>query len=129
MLYSVVKLVAIVFAGLALSACAPEIVRSSISYAQHTGAKETIQFTKSTRIPNSSGTGNTLFVGMRWDLAGEVVHGKVYRSKDSVFFVQGANSHEAYLVIKDKKLVGFYLPGERAWSALGSPLDVEFSLN
>jgi hypothetical protein len=129
MVRSMAKLVAILFAGLALSACAPEIVRSTISYVQHTGPKETIQLTKSTRIPNSSGTGNTLFVGTRWDLVGEVAHGKVYRSKDSVFFVQGANSHEAYLVIKEKKLVGFYLPGERAWSALDSPLDVEFSVN
>lgn len=60
---------------------------------------------------------------------GEVVHGKVYRSKDSVFFLRGANTHEAYLVIKDKRLVGFYLPGDKAWSVLAPSLDIEFAIN
>jgi hypothetical protein len=70
-----------------------------------------------------------VFVGTRWDLVGEVAHGKVYKSKDSVFFLQGANSHEAYLVISGVKLVGFYLPGEKAWSPLDPPIDMEFTAN
>lgn len=112
-----------------LTGCAPEVVRSAIAYTAHTGSKELIQFTRSATIPNFTGTGNTLYVGTRWERVGDVVHGAVYRSRDSVFFLQSANSHEAYLVIKDKKLVGFYLPGDKAWSALAEPLNLEFSVN
>lgn len=96
---------------------------------QKTGSPEFIQLTKSTKVPNWSGTGNSLFVGTRWDYVGEVSHGRVFRSKDSVFSLQGANSHEAYLVVRDKKLVGFYLPGEKSWSALEPALDIEFTVN
>lgn len=120
---------AIVLIALTCVGCAPEIVRQAIPYVQKTGAPEFIQLTKSVKVPNWSGTGNSLFVGTRWDLVGEVSHGRVYRSKDSVFFLQGANSHEAYLVVRDKKLMGFYLPGEKAWSALEPALDIESSVN
>lgn len=119
----------IVWVVLSSTGCAPEIVRSAIPYVQKTDDKEVIQLTKSTTIPNYSGAGNKLFVGTRWDHVGEVVHGKVYRSKDSVFFLRGANTHEAYLVIKDKRLVGFYLPGDKAWSVLAPSLDIEFAIN
>ena len=121
--------VAIVWVGLLCAGCAPEIVRTAIPYVQKTDVKEAIQLTKSTTIPNYSGAGTTLFIGTRWDHVGEVAHGKVYRSKDSVFFLRGANTHEAYLVIRDKKLVGFYLPGDKAWSALEPSLDIEFGVN
>ena len=124
-----IVIAAIVLVALACAGCAPEIARTTIPYVQSTDAKSFIQLTKSTTIPNYSGAGKTLFVGTRWDQVGEVTHGKVFRSRDSVFFLQGANAHEAYLVIKDKKLVGFYLPGEKAWSALDPSLDVEFTDN
>ena len=119
----------IVWVGAICVGCAPEIVRQAIPYVQKTGTPEFIQLTKSAKVPNWSRTGNSLFVGTRWDFVGEVSHGRVYRSKDSVFFLQGANSHEAYLVVRDKKLVGFYLPGEKSWSALEPALDIEFSVN
>jgi hypothetical protein len=119
----------IVFVGIQIMGCAPEIVRNPIPYTQVSGGKSFIQLNKSSTIPNYSGSGNTLFVGTRWDLVGDVGHGKVYKSKDSVFFLQGANSHEAYLVVSGRKLVGFYLPGEKAWSSLEPPIDIEFSVN
>lgn len=121
--------IAIVWVALMCVGCAPEIVRQAIPYVQKTGTPEFSQLGKSVKVPNWSGTGNSLFVGTRWDWVGEVSHGRVYRSKDSVFFLQGANSHEAYLVVRDKKLVGFYLPGEKSWSPLEPALEIEFSVN
>lgn len=129
MRHRLINIATIVLVAAACAACAPEIVRQAIPYVQKTGAPEVMQLTKSVKVPNWSGTGNSLFVGTRWDYVGEVSHGRAYRSKDSVFFLQGANSHEAYLVVKDKKLVGFYLPGEKSWSALETALDIEFSVN
>jgi len=129
MRHSLVKVVAIVLVTLLCAGCAPEIVRSTIPFVQKTGSDEVIQLSKSTTVPNYSGAGNTLFVGTRWQYVGDVSHGKVYRSRDTVFFLRGANTHEAYLVIKDKKLLGFYLPGDKAWSPLEPALDVDFTLN
>jgi len=123
------KSAAIVVVVFSCVACAPEIVRSNIEFTSITDSKELIQLTRTTVIPNYSGTGTSVFVGTRWARVGDVVHGKVYRSRDSVFFLRGANSHEAYLVINDKKLVGFYLPGDRAWSPLTPPLDIDFIVN
>jgi len=124
-----IEVVAIVWVGLLCAGCAPEIGRTAIPYVQNNGTKEVIQLTQSTTVPNYSGAGTTLFIGTRWDHVGEVAHGKVYRSKDSVFFLRGANTHEAYLVVKGKKLVGFYLPGDKAWSVLEPSLDIEFGVN
>ena len=123
-----INVVVIVWVSALCAGCAPEIVRSSIPYVQKAGSTEYIQLTQSLTVPNWSGAGNKIFVGTRWALAGEVSHGRVYRSRDSVFFLQGANSHEAYLVIKDNKLVGFYLPGEKSWSPLEPALSIEFSV-
>jgi hypothetical protein len=123
------KFAAIVGVLATCAACAPEIVRSTIPFVQKTDSRETIQLTRSATIPNYSGTGTQVFIGTRWDYVGDVSYGKVYRSKDTVFFLRGANTHEAYLVIKDNKLLGFYLPGDKAWSPLEPALDIAFTVN
>jgi hypothetical protein len=37
---------------------------------------------------------------------------------DTVFTIEGANTHEANLVVRDNRIVGFYLPAERAFAPL-----------
>jgi hypothetical protein len=44
-----------------------------------------------------------------------------------VFTLEGANIHEAWLVIRGAALVGFYLPAERAFSPLTSPVPLYFN--
>lgn len=53
-----------------------------------------------------------------WVEVGSVSQGRVYRPLDTVFTVEGRHSHEAYLVVNDGRLVGFYLPVEKAFSPL-----------
>jgi hypothetical protein len=79
-----------------------------------------------TTIELPSGVHRSLLSGSRWRHVGTLSEGEVFRSEDSVFTIVGANTHEAYLVISDERLVGFYLPGERAYSALTAPLALRF---
>lgn len=56
----------------------------------------------------------------RWRRVGHLPEGDVYRPVDTVFTIEGRQVHEAYLVVSGGELVGFYLPGEKRYSALNS---------
>jgi hypothetical protein len=60
--------------------------------------------------------------GTRWRLIGRVREGDVFRPIDTVFAVEGRNVHEAYLVLHDGKLVGFYLVGEARFAPMDTPI-------
>ncbi|WP_237172098.1 hypothetical protein [Pandoraea norimbergensis] len=63
--------------------------------------------------------------GSIWKEAGSVVQGSVYRPVGRILTVEGSQVHEAWIVVKDQKLVGFFLPGEATYS----PLSTVVSLN
>lgn len=76
----------------------------------------------------SLGTGyqRNIITGSRWERVGTVPQGDVYRPVGTVFTIEGANMHEAFLVVRDSKVVGFYLPGEGAFSTLDPPVMLPF---
>jgi len=57
---------------------------------------------------------------------GRLKEGIVLRPSRYVLTVEGAHVHEAYLVVSDDTLVGFYLPVERAFSPLEHRVKVTF---
>jgi len=65
----------------------------------------------------ATGYGRTLKQGSQWTRAGQVAQGEVLRPYQNVLTVEGSHIHEAWIVVKDGSLVGFYLPAERAFSA------------
>jgi hypothetical protein len=104
---------------LAIAACASEVQRSSASLS--TSPKDVpprIEVAQETHLQLSGGYGRTLPQGSVWDLRGGLPEGAVYRRADGIFTVEGTHVHEAYLVINANRLVGFYLPVERAYSPL-----------
>ncbi len=66
----------------------------------------------------SSGYARTIDSGTEFAVAGRIAQGLVLRPTQTVLTVEGAHMHEAYAVHHDGQLVGFYLPVERAFSAL-----------
>ena len=60
--------------------------------------------------------------GTTWVPVGEVPKGTVYRSKEQQLTLECSNAFQAYLVISEKKLVGFYLPVEKGYVALEKPV-------
>jgi hypothetical protein len=80
-----------------------------------------------TRITLDTGYARTLKAGGRWRAAGTVDRGDVYRPVGDVFTLEGAHIHEAWLVVCDGVLVGFYLPAEHGYSPLGATAPLHFT--
>lgn len=68
-----------------------------------------------------------LAAGSQWKLVGTLPQGQVYKPVNDVFTVEGAHMHEAYLVIADGHLVGFYLPAESGFSSLAHQQALNFN--
>ena len=74
-----------------------------------------------------TGYTRTLKAGSRWRVAGDVDQGDVYRPVGNVFTLEGANIHEAWLVVRNGTLVGFYLPAEHGYSPLGATAPLQLT--
>jgi len=118
------RLLRVLASALALAACAPEIVRQATQLTPVTEqAGGTIEILEDTSIlVGPAGYRRVIGRGSVWTRIGRVVEGEVYKPVNRVFTVEGAQIHEAYLVLDGDRVVGFYLPVERAFSpAPGGP--------
>ncbi|WP_137939956.1 hypothetical protein [Chitinivorax sp. B] len=82
-----------------------------------------------TRVDVHHGYARLLPAHSKWRHVGSLRQRAVYRSEDSVFSIRGANTHEAYLVVNNNQLVGYYLPGEKAFSPLSKVVDLNWEDN
>ena len=73
------------------------------------------------------GYSRSLRKGSRWVTIGKLSEGVVYRSPDQVLTLECSNVFEAYLVVSQERLVGFYLPVEKGFSPLDEPISLAFS--
>lgn len=87
-------------------------------------AAPVVSMTAPVALRLSTGYTRELPAGGRWQLAGALPQGGVYRPLDGVFAVEGRHVHEAYLVLQGTVLHGFYLPGEAAFSPLDPPVSL-----
>lgn len=102
---------------LGLAACAPEVVRRPEALAPMAGSPgSSIEILKEAKVDVGPGYRRTIWEGSVWTRVGRVSQGEVYRPVTHVFTVEGAHVHEAYLVLDGDRVVGFYLPVERAFS-------------
>ena len=104
-----------------LAACAPEVFKVPIvspSEAAAKGYADTIVIAREATITIGTGYDRMLAISSRWRFVGVIPNGTVYRAAQGVFTLEGANIHEAYLVLRGRELVGFYLPVEQAFSPL-----------
>ncbi len=83
-----------------------------------------VTVTRSTEIRLSTGYTRTLPEGSRWRSIGALPQGAVYQPVVGVFSIEGRHVHEAYLVIKDSHLQGFYLPAEGSFAPLSPPISL-----
>jgi hypothetical protein len=59
--------------------------------------------------------------GTTWDFVGTIPEGEIYKPGDQVLTIEASHVYEAYLVLSNNSLVGFYLVVERAFAALPNP--------
>lgn len=121
---SVLMLMACVMGG-----CAPMVKSQPAALAP--AATVPRQFTLQHELPVKLATGYTRAVPAlsQWRESGRLPQGVVYRPLNTVFAVEGRNIHEAWLVVADGLLVGFYLPGEARLSLLDTPLQLPLGEN
>jgi hypothetical protein len=102
-------------AGIALfiAACAPPVTQLPTQLTPATG--RSFRLTREVEADISTGRSTTLRANTRWDLVGTITLGEVYRTRDQVVTVRGDGVHEGYIVVRERTLVGFYLPVERAF--------------
>ena len=99
---------------IAVTGCASEIVHSSARLAAPSaGDRQRIEIADETTVRSSSGYSRVLPAGSMWELRGTLPQGSVYRRVKDIFTIEGAHVHEAYLVVADDRLVGYYLPVSR----------------
>lgn len=79
------------------------------------------------QITLDTGYTRALKPGSLWRDVGSLAQGEVYRPVQDVFTLEGANIHEAYLVVRDDTLVGFYLPAEQGFSPLQATVHLHFN--
>jgi hypothetical protein len=121
------KICLVTVAMACLHACAVPV--RQIQLEQPLVAKSGSSFILNQDVECSIGTGygRTLRGGTRWELFGSVNSGEVYRSPDQVLTVEGYNVHEAYLIVKDEWLVGFYLPVEKTFTPVSKTVHLSIT--
>ena len=72
----------------------------------------------------SCGYNRTLRQDSKWIYVGEIEAGDVYKPTNQIFTIECSNVFEAYLVINDNELNGFYLPVEDGYVALNKPIKI-----
>jgi len=117
----------IVTAGIALFmvACAPPVTQLPTQLTPGTG--KSFRLASPVEADISTGRSTTLRANTRWELVGTVSMGDVYRTRDQVVTLRGDGIHEGYIVVRERALVGFYLPVERAFCPVAQtqPLSIE----
>jgi hypothetical protein len=105
--------------GAGLAACAPEVVRRPTQLTP--GAQQppaAIEMLLDVSVPVGPGYKRTLPQGSVWTSFGRIAEGEVFKPVDRVLTVEGTHVHEAYLVLDGDRLVGYYLPVEKAFAPI-----------
>jgi len=80
---------------------------------------------KEIQITLDTGYSRKLKNGIRWDYVGVIPRGEVFKTNEQILTLEGSNIFEAYIVVSSGKLVGFYLPVEKAFSSISDPIELE----
>lgn len=110
-----------------LMGCAPEVYRTQVPFtpASNQPQRSVLRIRESMTVMLPTGYARLIKQGSVWRFVGTTPYGEVFRPVDEVFTIVGANTHEAYLVVTAGRLVGFYLPGEGAFSPLPNTLPLQ----
>ena len=101
-----------------LAGCAFDLAHVSFTptpFASRTDTNRSFTLRETINITSAPCYRRTLRQDTKWDLVGTISEGEVYKSRDQVMTVECSNIHEAYLVISEGSLVGFYLPVEKGF--------------
>ena len=107
-----------------LAGCAPAVrsVPVQIGVAERANSPPDLHFTAPLPLRLETGYSRLIPAESHWVSVGRVSEGLVYRPVDIVFSIEGQQVHEAWLVVRNSALQGFYLPAEARYSSLTAPV-------
>ena len=110
---------ALLVMALGIFGCASEINRYPAELSRTRLPQDKIFVASQTvSVHPDSGYERSIKLGTEFVDAGGIAQGSILKPTNAVFTVEGAHMHEAYLVVNDGRLVGFYLPVEKSFSPL-----------
>ena len=122
-------LYSILLSALILTGCAFDLAHVSTRPTQFSPLAEagrTIKLRETVRIDDAPcGYDRTLRQGTSWKLVGKLPEGEVFKPLDQVLTVECSHVFEAYIVVKEDQVVGFYLPVEKTFV----PMDEKYGLS
>ena len=108
-----------------VAACASEVERFSTQFSPAARSDSSfLVVEKEVNVTPSTGYTRTLKSGSRWKYVGRIPEGAVYKIEDDVFMLEGKHMREAYCVISQDRLVGFFLPVETSFVPLSPPVSL-----
>jgi hypothetical protein len=111
---------------LALLAACSHVSQRPATLSHAPAATSALRMVKQLHIVFDTGYSRIVKAGSTWIAVGSLAEGTVFKPQGAVFTLEGAHVHEAYLVVSNDVLVGFYLPAERSFSPLKQTLPVTF---
>jgi hypothetical protein len=104
--------------------CAFDIVHITqipVQYENATTQKSSFELTDEVNIDLGTGYSRKLNNGTQWHYVNTITQGDIFKTKDQLLTIEGSNIYEAYIVVSQKQLVGFFLPVEETYSPLSTP--------
>jgi hypothetical protein len=108
-----------------LSGCAFDLAHvryKPAEYVPSPDVQKSFVIDESMKITEGTCYDRMLSKGMRWNLTGRIREGDIYKSSEQILTLECSNVHEAYLVIANDGIVGFYLPVEKGFVGLSKPI-------
>jgi hypothetical protein len=106
--------------AICLSGCASEVIRHPTEMSAPFVPAGHVVTTQPTSFTLDSGYSRAIDPGTEFLELGSIKEGRVLKPTKTTFTIEGAHMHEAYPVVRDGRLVGFYLPVEKAFSPLSN---------
>ena len=106
----------LILAVILLAACAMQVPREPTTFSAANAPGKILTIREPINLSAGTGYTSTMPASSRWVQTGTIPQGDVYMIENSVFTVTGMHIHEARVVVRDRMIVGFYLPVERAFS-------------
>jgi hypothetical protein len=120
------RLLLIGLAALAASACMVSRVPLQAELAPFTGAARTYKLAAPVTVRANASADQILRANTRWAQIGSIPQGDVFETKDQVVIVNSFSVFEANLVVKDGKVVGYFIPVGCSFVA-ATPVAISFT--
>jgi hypothetical protein len=122
------KFLACLSLSLLLAGCAANVTHAPAVFAPAAEATRSLfKLEQVVELRLATGYNRTLAAGSEWRRVGRIAQGDVYKPNNAIFTLEGAHVHEAWLVVADGRLVGFYLPVEHGFSPNEHAIDLRLS--